>query len=97
MNKGRSQARSSVIKAEEASISLNAIMQTVSTIKDTSRQIASASTQQTHVTEEISRNIINISQFAANTSEDSKEMFGKSLQLNSLSSNMLTLIAQFKV
>ncbi|OUR78165.1 hypothetical protein A9Q75_13970 [Colwellia psychrerythraea] len=97
MNKGRSQARSSVIKAEQASLSLTAIMQAVSTIKDTSRQITSASTLQTHVTEEISRNIINISQFAANTSEDSKEMFGKSLQLNSLSSNMLTLIAQFKV
>ncbi|OUR86546.1 hypothetical protein A9Q81_28350 [Gammaproteobacteria bacterium 42_54_T18] len=97
MNKGRNQARSSVIKAEQASLSLIAIMQAVSIIKDTSRQIASASTQQTHVTEEISRNIINISQFAANTSEDSKEMFDKSLQLNLLSSNMLTLIAQFKV
>jgi methyl-accepting chemotaxis protein len=68
-------------------------MQAVSTIKDTSRQISSTSRQQTHVTEEISRNIINISQFAANTSEDSEEMCGKSLQLNSLSSNMLTLIA----
>lgn len=65
--------------------------------KGTSLQIASASTQQTHVTEEISRNIVNISQFAANTSEDSKKMLDKSLQLNLLSSNMLTLVAQFKV
>lgn len=97
MNKGRRQARSSVIKAEKASLSLTAITQAVSIIKDTSLQIASASTQQTHVTEEISRNIVNISQFAANTSEDSKEMFDKSLQLNLLSSNMLTLIAQYKV
>jgi methyl-accepting chemotaxis protein len=52
MNIGRSQARSSVIKAEQASLSLNAIMQAVSTIKDTSRQISSTSRQQTHVTEE---------------------------------------------
>ncbi len=97
MNKGQSQARFSVIKAEKASLSLTAITQAVSIIKDTSLQIASASTQQTHVTEEISRNIVNISQFAANNSEDSKEMFDKSLQLNLLSSNMLILIAQFKV
>lgn len=97
MNKGRSQARASVHKAEQASLSLNAITQAVSIIKDTSLQIASASTQQTHVTEEISRNIVNISQFAANTSEDSKKMLNKSLQLNLLSSNMLTLVAQFKV
>jgi methyl-accepting chemotaxis protein len=97
MNKGRSQARSSVLKAEQASQSLNAITQAVTIIKDSSLQIASASTQQTNVTEEISRNIVNISQFAANTSEDSKEMFDKSLQLNLLSSNMLTLVSQFKV
>lgn len=97
MNKGRSQARSSVLKAEQASQSLNAITQAVTIIKDSSLQIASASTQQANVTEEISRNIVNISQFSANTSEDSKEMFDKSLQLNLLSCNMMTLIAQFKV
>ena len=97
MNQGRNQARSSVLKAELASESLYAITQAVTIIRDRSLQIASASTQQANVTEEISRNIVNISQFAANTSEDSKEMFDKSLQLNLLSNNMMTLVAHFRV
>ena len=97
MDKGRNQAHSSVTKAEQASESLTAITRAVAIIKDMSIQVASASTQQRKVTEEISHNIVNISQMAANTSEESKKMTQKSMQLDKLSTNMLDLVSQFKV
>jgi methyl-accepting chemotaxis protein len=97
MDKGRNQAHSSVKKAEQASESLTAITQAVAIIKDMSLQVASASTQQSNVTEEISRNIVNISQVATSTSEESKEMTQKSMQLDQLSTDMLELVSQFKV
>ena len=97
MDKGRNQAHSSVKKAEQASESLTAITEAVAIIKDMSHQVASAATQQSNVTEEISRNIVNISQVATNTSEESKEMTQKSLQLDQLSTGMLQLVNQFKI
>lgn len=97
MDKGRNQAHDSVEKAQLANESLAAITQAVAIIKDMSQQIASASAEQTHVTEEISRNIVNISQVAMETSGESKEMTDKSHQLDQLSSDMLQLVNQFKV
>lgn len=97
MDKGRKQADSSVKKAEQASESLTAITQAVAIIKDMSLQVASAATEQSNVTEEISRNIVNISQVATKTSEESNEMAEKTMQLDRLSTDMLELVNQFKV
>lgn len=68
MSAGLDQASQSVVQANKAGDSLDAITHTVSTISDMNVQIATASEEQAAVAEEINRNIINIVQIAEETS-----------------------------
>ena len=68
MSAGLDQANQSVVQANEAGESLDAITHAVSTINDMNVQIATASEEQAAVAEEINRNIINIVQIAEETS-----------------------------
>jgi methyl-accepting chemotaxis protein len=97
MDKGRSQAHASVETADKARASLEAITNSVSTIKDVSLQIAAASTEQRSMTKDINGNIVNISTAVRKTSEGSREMTTRAEELDQLSNDMLKLVAQFKV
>ncbi len=97
MDKGRSQAHASVETAEKARTSLGAITAAVGTIKDVSRQIASASEEQKTTTDDINGNIVNISSAVRKTSEGAQEMSRRAEQLDQLSNDMLSLVGQFKL
>lgn len=97
MEKGREQAANSVEYAEHAGKSLSSITAAVAVIKDMSHQIATASQEQSVVTEEINKNIINISQVASQTAADSNKIAENSHELSSLSTELRQLISQFKL
>jgi methyl-accepting chemotaxis protein len=97
MKKGREQVTTSVGHAEDASASLQNITSAVTVIKEMSQQIASASREQSSVTEEIHQNVISIAQVANQTSSDSKKIAGGSNNLSSLSTELNSLISQFKL
>lgn len=97
MNKGKNQASLSVKEAAEAGQRLQSISQAISTITDMNNQIATASTQQSTVAEDINRNITHIS----NTT---KEAFGEAdhtseacQQIAALVKELNSMVVQFKV
>jgi len=97
MKKGREQVTTSVGHAEDAGESLQKITSAVAVIKDMSQQIASASKEQSSVTEEINRNVISIAQVANQTSSDSHQIGDNSNQLSHLASELSNIISQFKL
>jgi len=60
-------------------------------------QIATASEEQTAVTEEINRNIINISQIADQTAQGSAQTLASSKSLSDLAQKLLSDVSRFKV
>lgn len=97
MDKGREQAASSVGHAENADTALENITSAVAVIRDMTQQIATASNEQSAVTEEINQSVINISQVASQTSQDSQEIAAASDQLSTLSSELRQLVGQFRL
>ncbi len=97
MDKGRNQAHASVRQAEKAKSSLTVITDAVATIKETSNQIASASDAQSSVTEQISNDVINVTQEAAHTCSGSRDITTHSRQVDQLSAHMQELITRLTV
>jgi methyl-accepting chemotaxis protein len=96
MQQSRIQAQTSVNQAKDVAQMLEAINQSVSTIDAMNLQIASAAEQQTAVTEEISRNIVHISDLSQQTSAGSTQTTAAASHLNQLADNLQKLINQFK-
>ncbi len=97
MEKGTAQASESVTKAGEASRSLEAITEGVSSIKDKTNQIASASEEQSAATREMEHNMNNIAEVARQTSEGSVEIASSTAQLANMASSMAVIVKQFKL
>ena len=97
MSHSREQARSAVDQAATAGESLKTIAEAVSQIDDMSTQIASAAEQQGAVAEEVNRNIVRISELAANSSEGSTKTASASHELEDLSAELTELTGQFKI
>lgn len=97
MEKGKEQVSDSVGYASNAGESLQNITQAVAVIKDMSQQIASASSEQSSVTEEINQNVISIAQVANQTSSDSKKIATDSNKLSTLATDLKSLVNQFRV
>ncbi len=97
MQQGRNQAHVSVKHANHAGDALSQIMQAVATIHDYNTQIASAAEEQSAVTEEINRNIVQINQMAEHTSEGANQTTTASEELAQLAENLQALIKQFKI
>lgn len=97
MESGRSRASQTVDHAVKAGESLEAITSAVSVIKDMTQQIASASEQQSTVTEEINQRIMNISQVANQTSEESRQIRKGSEDLATLATGLRNIISKFKL
>ena len=97
MEKGTSQAGESVSQAEAASRSLDAITDGVSSIKDKTNQMASASEEQSAATREMERNMNNIAEAARQTSEGSVEIAASTAQLAELASKMEGIVKQFRL
>ncbi len=97
MNKSRDDAQEVVEQATKAGGSLANISVAVERINDMSTQIASAAEQQSVTTEEINRNITNISQTANETSEGAKNTASASEALAKLGTELQRLVVQFSV
>ncbi|WP_054773959.1 methyl-accepting chemotaxis protein [Methylogaea oryzae] len=95
MEKGREQANHSVQQAGLADSTLSEISQAVNRIKDMSIQVASAVEEQTCVTEEIKRNISNISGASHRVSEEAERTTRTSQELLSLAINLKNMVKRF--
>ena len=97
MQVGQQQTESSVDKANKATQSLDEITKIVNTISDMSMQIASASEEQSSASEEINKNVVNISNEADKNSANSQQTQKEINQLEEFSTYLNTLVSQFKV
>ena len=97
MTAGSVQARTSVEQAAEAGSALQAITDAVDRITDMSTQIASAVEQQSAVTEEINRNIQNITDIAEQTHHGANQNAEAAVELSTLASNLQQDVSRFRV
>jgi len=97
MNESQTRASESVGQARNAGTSLDAISSAVSTINDMNMQIATATEEQSAVTEEINNNIVNISQIAESSTEGAKQITDATNELNQLAFNLQALVSRFKL
>ena len=97
MNESQTRASESVEHARNAGTSLDAISSAVSTINDMNIQIATATEEQSTVTEEINNNIVNISQIAESSTEGAKLITNATNELNQLALNLQALVGRFKL
>jgi len=97
MSDGHAQAKRCVEKANDATESLNAITKVVQTINDMSTQIATASEEQTAVSDEINRNIVNINSDVEAILDNTRETGVSAHQNGQLALEMERVIGQFQV
>jgi len=97
MGTSRTRAQSSVEKSQKAGDSLTVITEAMSNITAMNTQIAEASKQQSEVAEEINQNIVNISTIAEESANSTSELSQSNIALAELSSNLQSLVGQFKV
>lgn len=97
MDTSRQQAVQSTEQAAKAGEALSSITQSVAMIANMATQIATAAEEQTAVSEEINRNIVNISDEAQLTAKNAEQSHVSSVQVNSLSQQLGEQVGQFKV
>jgi len=97
INKSCEQAIVAVKKAEDAGNSLASIAATVNHISELSAQIATAAEEQTAVSEEINRNIIQISDASTQTVDGTYKAAESIGNLAEMTAELQNLVSQFKV
>jgi len=97
MEQGQSQAGNSVEQADKAGASLEQITMMISGISDMNTQIASAAEEQSAVTEEINKNIVNINEMAEHTSSGAKQAAESGGRITELATELRGVVNQFKV
>ena len=97
METGKQKSEHGVEQAAAAGAALETIKQAVDQINTMNTQIASAAEEQSTVTEEINRNIVNINEVAEQTSEGAAQAKQASDDLAKLSEQLKQLVSQFTV
>jgi methyl-accepting chemotaxis protein len=97
MKASAAMTQDAVHSATEAGQSLAGIGTAVQGITDMAIQIATAAEEQSSVTAEIDRNLVEINELAMTTSEDANKTAEASQQLNQLSSGLRQLLGNFRV
>ncbi len=97
MDKGKGQAQESVERSQVATESLVAILRSVSVIKDMNLQIATAAEEQAAVSEEINRNIVNISDVTKETTANTGHTMETGQSLSGMANQLRELVNQFKI
>ena len=97
MKSSRVHAQSLVDQAALAGNSFNAIADAVKRIDDMNSQIASAAEEQYAVAEEVSRNIVGISELASRSAQGANHTASASMNLTQLAAELENLISHFKV
>ena len=96
MEQSAQKARNSVNEANQANLSLNVIVKSVTTINDMNMQIALAAEEQTRVAEEISKNIMNISQSTNTAANGASQTATASQELALLAVQLQDSVKHFK-
>jgi PAS domain S-box-containing protein len=96
MEMSNDKVKSSVEMTSQAGQALSAITNSVANISDASVQIASAAEEQTSVSEDVSRNIENISTIAIETSSSSNNMAQAISQLDNAGRELQRVIGLFR-
>jgi len=86
-----------LVKTSDASTSLAAITDSVSSIYEMNTMIATAAEQQTQVVEEINRNVHNIQQISEATATASRQTSQASQEIAELSEHLKSMTQEFKV
>ncbi|MCL1058999.1 methyl-accepting chemotaxis protein [Shewanella gelidimarina] len=97
MERGTEQAKLSVDKSQQAGDALQQIIVSIEQINSLNAQIATASEQQSSVTEEINKNIINISDISDQTAAGAEQSNVATRELAILAESMQQQIAQYRV
>ncbi len=97
MSASQEMAGKSVGQAGDSGNAFSAITEAISTINDMNVQIATASSQQSAVTEEINRNITAISEIADGSVDSANSALTASRDLARLSEELESLVGQFKI
>jgi aerotaxis receptor len=95
MQKSCDQASISVEQANQGCQALTTISEKVTSISDMNDQIATAAEEQSAVTEEINRNIVNISQIADQSSQSARETIAANTTLVTLTERFDGMARQF--
>ena len=93
---GQEKAKTSVQNASNAGKALNEITDSVATISSMNIQIATASEQQSAVSEEINQNVVIISRVADENAHASNQLSESSQSLQQLTEELQQLVSQFK-
>ncbi len=93
---GQEKAKTSVQNASNAGDALSKITESVATISSMNLQIATASEQQSAVSEEINQNIVSISHVAEENTRAANQLADSSQSLEQLANELQTLVSQFK-
>ena len=96
MNASQQKSHQSVEQAGNARGSLDAITEVVATISNMNIQIATATEEQSSVSEEINQNVVNISQVVDQTAEGAQQTLSASNELSDLANELQILVGQFK-
>jgi methyl-accepting chemotaxis protein len=96
MTEGSEEMQSTVILAEKAGASLIAISTAVDLISDMNNQIAGATEEQMVVSQEISRNVVNISDVSKSSEHSVGKVEQASDELNEAANRLATMVGEFK-
>ncbi len=97
MIEGKKQSESTVTETDKGNEQLQEIATSIVSIEDMATHIASASEEQAAVSEEISRNINNISGVTEQSAQSSLQISQNSDELAKLASDIQGLVSRFKV
>ena len=97
MSDGQEKAKNAGEKAAEAGDALKAISVAVQNITNMNTQIASASSEQTSVSEEIDRSLVTIQDTSNASSEGALEIARSSEELSELANNLQNTVSRFRL
>ncbi|WP_315980311.1 HAMP domain-containing methyl-accepting chemotaxis protein [Aliamphritea spongicola] len=97
MSEGQEKAKNAGDKAAEAGDALKAISVAVQNITNMNTQIASASSEQTSVSEEIDRSLVTIQDTSNASSEGALEIARSSEELSELANNLQNTVSRFRL
>ncbi len=97
MDEGIETAKFSVENADKAGESLNSIIESIGNISDLSIQVATATEEQSSVVEELNSHILNIKNMSDSTAIESKNINVQCQTLNNSSTELSSLVGNFKV